>query len=711
MHCSAVRLPRELLKQASRQRRQSETSLCTASLLRGSRLRRRYQAKGNASRSLAAMAMTVGWHCLFTFIVLVLVIVSMMSASFLSFEYTKPLVDYPSTTWEYKDWAIVGDSDHCVAVAKDILFKEKGSIGDAAVAALACMAVLLPHRCGLGGGMLALYYEESQRRVSALEALGAEPYRSNASWFGANATLASYGRLAAITPGALAGLFALHKKLGRLTWPKVLKPAITMVQRNVLVGPRVAEAIRRNEERIGSLHSRMFLKDNTGLYIRANRRLYKLLLDVATDGWKSFYTGKHAKRLEDDITRDLGDLERYESHWIEPIAFSMNTEKILYAVPIPGGGALLGPILELVNVTDGKLRFRAAKSVPHTPVPTLHRLAELLKFTYAQKASLGDTLAIRTREQHNYTVQVLRSFYRAFDPKAALKTYAQYNATASIDYDDGGGAHLALRDKKGNALSIVMSLNWEFGCLYMSSCGFLMNNFMDSFSIPGGRNGLPMGENNVNGMVKRPATTMTPVMITDAKEGALFAALGATGGLQGISAMAQFLECIGTFAVLDCAHNSVRVHPFPDNKTFSLTEKELKNLGHNIVNKPLTATLNGIVLTDRNTWIAAGDVNYTDGGTRGEHRRQRPAAVLLAACSPGCALSPSDHYPPVTALPAAMEERSITEYLSSYSNVNSPESPDDGVQHRNGHQVERTIDPEDVEAEVFDWVLTHLEPR
>ncbi|KAH8039849.1 hypothetical protein HPB51_009105 [Rhipicephalus microplus] len=49
--------------------------------------------------------------------------------------------------------------------------------------------------------------------------------------------------------------------------------------------------------------------------------------------------------------------------------------------------------------------------------------------------------------------------------------------------------------------------------------------------------------------------------------------------------------------------------------------------------------------------------------------------------------------------------------LPSTSNVNSPESPDDGVQHRNGHQVERTIDPEDVEAEVFDWVLTHLEPR
>ncbi|KAH7956184.1 hypothetical protein HPB52_006694 [Rhipicephalus sanguineus] len=494
------------------------------------------------------MAITAGWQCLFIFIGLVLVIASMMSASFFSFEYTKPLVDYPSTTWEYKDWAIVGDSDHCVAVA-----------------------------------------------------------------------------------------------------------------------------------------NRMFLKDNTGLYIRANRRLYKLLIDVATEGWKCFYTGKHAKRLEDDITRDLGwlavdDLERYEPHWIEPIALSMHTGKTLYAVPIPGGGALLGPILDLVNVTDGKLRLRAAKSVPHTHIPKLHRLVELLKFTYAQKASLGDTLVIRTRAQHNYTVQVLRSFYGAYDPRAALKTYAEYNATASIDYDDGGGAHLALRDKRGNAL---------FGCLYMSSCGFLMNNFMDSFSIPGGRNGLPMSENNANGMVKRPVTTMTPVIITDAKDGALFAALGATGGLQGISAMGQFLECIGTFAVLDCAHNSVRVHPYPDKNTFSLTvgpklggfdpEKELKNFGHNIVNKPLTATLNGIVLTDRNTWIAAGDVNYTDGGTR--------------------------------VLPATMEERSITEYLSSYSNVHFLTNPDDEVQHRNGHQVERTIDPEDVEAEVFDWVLTHLENR
>ncbi|EEC16773.1 hypothetical protein IscW_ISCW022878 [Ixodes scapularis] len=58
-----------------------------------------------------------------------------------------------------------------------------------------------------------------------------------------------------------------------------------------------------------------------------------------------------------------------------------------------------------------------------------------------------------------------------------------------------------------------------------------------------------------------------------------------------------------------------------------------------------------------------------------------------------------------------MEERSLAEYLSSYLNVNSPESPDDGVQHRNGHQGDRTIVSEDVEGEVFDWILSHLEPR
>ncbi|XP_054921316.2 uncharacterized protein [Dermacentor andersoni] len=230
--------------------------------------------------------------------------------------------------------------------------------------------------------------------------------------------------------------------------------------------------------------------------------------------------------------------------------------------------------------------------------------------------------------QHNFTLAVQRSFYASFNPKGVLKDYAAYDSTGSIDYDDGGGAHLAVRDEYGNALSVVMSLNSEFGCLYLASCGIMMNNFMDVFTLPQGRNGLPPSNYNYIGAMNRPATTMLPVIITNGFRGTLFGVLGATGGLQGVSAMAQLLDCIGTFAVLDCFQNYVRVHPFPDKTTFSVMvgpkterfdpETQLKTFGHNVIKGSFTATLSGIVGTDRNTWLGVADINNTDGGSRGE---------------------------------------------------------------------------------------------
>ncbi|XP_064459775.1 uncharacterized protein LOC135370036 [Ornithodoros turicata] len=58
-----------------------------------------------------------------------------------------------------------------------------------------------------------------------------------------------------------------------------------------------------------------------------------------------------------------------------------------------------------------------------------------------------------------------------------------------------------------------------------------------------------------------------------------------------------------------------------------------------------------------------------------------------------------------------MEESTVQDYLKSYVEARTPESPDDGVLLRNGHQSERIISSEDVEAEVFEWILSHLDAR
>ncbi|XP_065309009.1 scoloptoxin SSD14-like [Dermacentor albipictus] len=301
------------------------------------------------------MAITVGTQCCFIFVMLVFIIATIMSASIYSYVYTQPFIHYPSEPWEYRDWAVVSDSDRCAEIAKKII-GDHGSIGDAAVSALACMAVLLPHRCGLGGSLVALYYDRSTRLVTALDAVGVVSTEADSSFFKDNSTLASYGRMAPIVPGAVAGMHAIHKKLGKLNWPSVFGPAIALAQQNYPIGPHFAKALRRNEKRIEPFYGRLFSKVKNVEYLKLSKGLYQLLYDVANKGWKFFYTGKHARRLVNDLARGSGfitleDLDHYEAHWVQPLVFDMKTHKTVYGVPVPGGGALLGPILDIMDIT------------------------------------------------------------------------------------------------------------------------------------------------------------------------------------------------------------------------------------------------------------------------------------------------------------------------------------------------------------------------
>ncbi|KAH7960976.1 hypothetical protein HPB49_025489 [Dermacentor silvarum] len=413
----------------------------------------------------SAMAITAGAQCCFICVMLILIIATIIPASIFSYTYTQPYIDFPTEPWEYNDWAVVSDSDQCAEVAKQILGR-RGSIGDAAVSALACMAVLLPHRCGFGGSLVALHYDSSTRMVTALDGVGVVSTRANYTTFKENSTLAYYGRMAPLVPGAVAGMHAIHKKLGKINWPTLLEPAIALAQQNSPIGPRFAEALRRNEKRIESIHRRLFSKNKKVEYLRMNKGLHQLLFDMADKGWKAFYTGKHAIRLVNDLERDSGfitleDLNHYEAHWMPAKAYNMKTGKTIHGVPVPGGGALLGPVLDLIDIREAKLRFEGRKTVPHTTAKNLHSFVEYLKFTYARKADLGDSLKSKTSLQHSFALEVQRAFYAGFNPKAALKDLAAYKPTGSIDYDDGGGAYLAVRDSEGNALSIVMSLNSE----------------------------------------------------------------------------------------------------------------------------------------------------------------------------------------------------------------------------------------------------------
>lgn len=80
----------------------------------------------------------------------------------------------------------------------------------------------------------------------------------------------------------------------------------------------------------------------------------------------------------------------------------------------------------------------------------------------------------------------------------------------------------------------------SFGSGFATTSGLLLNNYMDAFAKPGKRFGLDPSPANLLGPRKRPITSMVPTMLTKhATPSKLVGAFGASGGLPGISAMAQ----------------------------------------------------------------------------------------------------------------------------------------------------------------------------
>ncbi|XP_077553409.1 uncharacterized protein LOC144168265 [Haemaphysalis longicornis] len=170
------------------------------------------------------------------------------------------------------------------------------------------------------------------------------------------------------------------------------------------------------------------------------------------------------------------------------------------------------------------------------------RLVESLKFSFARKSDLGDSAATKAR-QNDLAKEIMISFKSTFDNQDPLPNLAAYKASGPIDTGEynRGGAFLALRDRTGDALAIASSLNNEFGSGYVTMTGIIMNDYMNAFLSPvqEGNANASLGSSLPNkvGSLKSPITAMIPAIITDGK--ALHAVLGDTGGLRGISSVAQ----------------------------------------------------------------------------------------------------------------------------------------------------------------------------
>nr|XP_037271701.1 putative inactive glutathione hydrolase 4 [Rhipicephalus microplus] len=198
----------------------------------------------------------------------------------------------------------------------------------------------------------------------------------------------------------------------------------------------------------------------------------------------------------------------------------------------------------------------------------------------------------RTRSvggQNKLLSKIQIQFEKNFSPQHPLASYEDYGGVAAQD-EDFGGAHLSIRDRQGNAISVTAGLNHEFGCKYWTSSGILLNSYMNAFSNPSGAYSKPPSSTNLMLAGKQPLTSMMPSVITNTTGGRhmLHAVFGSSGGTAGISAMAQ--------------------------------ASLLYKMGHTVEERTVfTSSATAIVTTARNSWMAPVDTEHTDGSTAGFH--------------------------------------------------------------------------------------------
>lgn len=536
----------------------------------------------------------------------------------------------------YGKWAVVSDAKECASVAKDI-FDKNGGLGDAAVAVMLCMGVTAPHLVGLGGGFIAVVYDNSKRNVRALDSLGISPAGTTADMFGSDLRSSKHGAKAAIVPGALAGYRELHKSFGKFPWKDIFTPAIQIARDGFRIGPHLAEALSDGAQGLGAAAAlkHRFWNKHTNSPLRNGEKLVQpgladMLEKISQQGVDYFYKGELAKEIASVVGGAGGlmnstDLADYRPSWVDAMGVKMESGRYLYSAPIPGCGVILAAAVHKVAIRRIFREKSEEDITPRMSKEMIHSFVERLKLALARRPELGDQKdVLQKQESILYAIMDEISKFNGTTPMAHASDYGLRYAPE----EDFGGAHLSIMAPNGDALSVTSGLNGAFGSMFVTPSGLLLNNYMDAFAKPGRRFDRDASPANLLGPRKRPMTSMVPTIITEAKTPSnVFGIFGAGGGLEGLSALAQLITCMRAFPLWRCARDNSRMQPtfretvsglvYVDGSNAAHMAALLQKLGHRVVLKTLRSTASGIISTGNFSLYAASDSVRSDGDSVG----------------------------------------------------------------------------------------------
>ncbi len=537
---------------------------------------------------------------------------------------------------EYSKTGMVA-AQHLIAaqIGTEIL-ADGGNAVDAAVGVGFALAVTLPRAGNIGGGGFMLVHDAESGETTAIDYREMAPLRATRDMFldehgNADPALSRNSHLASGVPGTVSGFWHAHEEFGRLPWQRLLEPAIDLARNGIVVSHDLANqlAARKARNCRNEATCRYFYKADGEPYEFGERLVQSDLADtlqlIADEGVDAFYKGAIAEMIIAEMEAgggliDLASMAAYKPAIRDAIRGEYRGYEIVTMPPPSSGGV---HVLQMLNV----LSHFSIADMGRGSADKIHLLAEVMRLAYADRSEhLGDPdfydVPMDWLLSDEYAAQLADSI----DMKWARPS-TDVSAGVPPLPESEDTTHFSVMDAHGNVVSNTYTLNTSYGsAISVAGAGFLLNNEMEDFvSKPGTPNvfGLLGGEANAVQALKRPLSSMTPVIVF--ADGEPWFATGSPGGSKIITAVLQMIVNMIDHGlnIADAMHRPRMHHQwYPDRLEVEAgfgvdTIQLLEERGHKIVVK-------------ESTYTSLQTVAYRDGLFRGAADPRRPNAGAAA---------------------------------------------------------------------------------
>ncbi len=520
-------------------------------------------------------------------------------------------------------------------VGADVL-ADGGNAVDAAVAVGFALAVTLPRAGNIGGGGFMLVHDAESGETTAIDYREMAPLGATRDMFldangDADSNLSRNSHLASGVPGTVAGMWRAHEDHGRLPWKRLIEPAISLARDGIVVTYDLASQLKRRKERNcrNEATCRYFYKADAEPYEFGERLIQADLADtlqlIADEGPDAFYRGTIADKIVAEMEAGAGLIDHASLAAYKPIIRdAIRTDYRGYEVvtmPPPSSGGV--HVLQMLNVLS---HFPIAE-MGRGSADSIHVLAEVMRRAYADRSEhLGDpdfySVPLDWLLSDEYAAELADSI----DMQRATPS-SEVSSGTPPRAESEDTTHFSVIDSEGNVVANTYTLNASYGsAISVRGAGFLLNNEMEDFvSKPGTPNmfGLLGGEANAVEALKRPLSSMTPVIVFD--DGEPWFATGSPGGARIITAVLQMVVNVIDHGMnIADAANWPRIHHqwFPDELEIETgagvdTIRLLEARGHTVEIRGSTGT-------------SLQSVSFRDGFYRGSSDPRRPNAGAAA---------------------------------------------------------------------------------